>query len=320
MSIEEKKEIEYSVVFLLDKENTNFRAFYNLILDIFTSRHESYEVIIVANGTGGFLRKHFEGEIVSNDLKAIEMDSKTSKAVCMKSVLKESCGKYIVTFESYQQITRKSIEKLLDSIDDKTDIISPWRLNRSDAYFYKLQSDIFNTIVRWVSGSRLHDLSCNVSMFKRDVIEKTDLYGNMYRFLPIYAAQKGFKFKEVECEHYKEHGEPRSAKAGFYYFSVYLNRLIDIFTLYFNTSFSKKPLRFFIGLGSSFVFIGVFFAAYILFEKAAYGYSVGDNPSLLLSAFFMLIGIQSASVGLLGEIIVFTYGRKKKEYVIEKII
>ena len=320
MSTGNKQSVKYSVVFLLDKENENFKSFYESVLNIFSDRQEPFEIIIVANGTGGFLRESFEEELLMDNLKAIEMDSRTSKAICMKSVLKESRGQYIFSFGSYQQITKASINKILDSIDDETDIISPWRLNRFDPFFYKLQSDIFNTVVRWITGSRLHDLSCNVSIFRRDVLEKTDLYGNMYRFLPIYAAQKGFKCKEVKCEHYKEHREPRSASAGFYYLSIYINRVIDVFTLYFNTSFSKKPLRFFIGLGGLFVFVGTLILIAILLKKMAYGYPVGGDPSLLLSAFFMLIGIQSASIGLLGEIIVFTYGRQKKEFVIEKII
>ena len=320
MSADNRQSVKYSVVFLLDKENANFKIFYESVVNICTSRQDSFEVIIVANGTGGFLRELLEEELQAGKLKAIEMDSRTSKAICMKSVLKESSGQYILAFGAYQQLTNNSINKILDSIDNETDIISPWRLNRSDPFFYRLQSKIFNTAVRWIAGSTPHDLSCNVSVFRREVLEKTDLYGNMYRFLPIYAAQKGFSCKEVKCEHNKEHGEPRSAKAGFYHLFIYINRIIDMFTLYFNTSFSKKPLRFFIGLGALFIIVGILISLAILLKKMSYGYPVGDNPSLLLAAFFMLIGIQSASVGLLGEIIVFTYGRMKKDFVIEKII
>ena len=319
MSADNRQSVKCSVVFLLDKENANFKTFYESVVNICSSRQDSFEVIIVANGTGGFLRELLEEELQAGKLKAIEMDSRTSKAICMKSVLKESSGQYILAFGSYQQLTAKSVENMLDTLDGETDIISPWRQNRFDPFFYKLQSNIFNAIIRRVAGSTLHDLSCNVSVFKREVLEQTDLYGNMYRFLPIYAAQKGFKCKEVKCEHYKEHGEPRSAKAGFYYLSVYMNRIIDMFTLYFNTSFAKKPLRFFMALGLSFFLIGLFIIAYIFIQKAV-GHPMGNRPSLLLSNLFMVIGVQIASAGLLGEILVFIHGRKKKEYVIDKII
>jgi len=153
-----------------------------------------------------------------------------------------------------------------------------------------------------------------VKVFKREVLEETDFCGNMYRFLPIVAARKGFKNKEIKCEHYEERG-----KKGFYSLSEYFERLIDIFTLYFNTRFSKKPLRFFSTIGAVFILIGLFITSFVLYQKIFFGYPIGDRPVLLLAILFMVIGTQAASVGLLGEIIAFTHGRARKEYTIEKI-
>lgn len=313
--------VKYSVVFLLDKQNENFFIYLNTIIEIFSSRPDSFEIILIANGTGGFLKELIKKHTIpDHNIKAFEMSNKASHAVCLKSVIKEMNGQFIFVCGAYQQITNESFVKLLDAVDDGTDIINPWRQNRSDPHFYKMQSNLFNAIVRWITGTRMHDLSCNVSVFRRKAIEDTELYGNMYSFFSIYAAQKGFTCKEIRCEHYKEHGEPRLAKAGLYHFAIYINRLIDIFTLYFNTSFSKKPLRFFISIGVFFILIGFVIAMFIVAQKVAYGLPIGNRPILLLSSFFMLIGIQATSVGLLGEIIVFSHGRKKKEFEIEKII
>jgi len=137
----------------------------------------------------------------------------------------------------------------------------------------------------------------------------------MYRFLPIVAVRKGFKTKEVKCEHYQERG-----KTGFYGFSEYVTRLIDIFTLYFNTRFTRKPLRFFSSIGLGFLLIGLLITSSIFAQKFFMGLPIGDRPILLLAIFFIVLGIQAASVGLLGEIIAFTQGRHKKEYTIEKEI
>jgi hypothetical protein len=138
----------------------------------------------------------------------------------------------------------------------------------------------------------------------------------MYRYLPILAAQKGFKIKEVECEHYQEYG----GKSGIANIPEYFTRVIDIITLYFNTRFTRKPLRFFSTIGMLFLGLGLFILFYVFAEKLLFGQSIGDRPILLLSILLMVVGIQTASVGLLGEIIAFTHGRTKKEYTIEEII
>ncbi len=137
----------------------------------------------------------------------------------------------------------------------------------------------------------------------------------MYRFLSIVAARKGFKSKEVKCEHYQERG-----RTGFYSLPAYVERIIDIFTLYFNTRFTRKPLRFFSGLGAVFLVIGLLITSYVFVQKIFMGLPIGDRPLLLLAILFMVLGVQAASVGLLGEIIAFTHGRSSKEYNIEKQI
>lgn len=163
--------------------------------------------------------------------------------------------------------------------------------------------------------SDLNDLSCTVKISLKEVLEETNIYGNMYRFLPIVAAQKGFKTKEVKCQHFQERGE-----TGFYALSDYVTRLIDIFTLFFNTRFIKKPLCFFSSVGLDSLLIGLFIASYVFVEKFFTGHPVGDRPALLLAIFFVVLGVRAASVGLLDEIITFTHERHKKEYTIEKLI
>jgi hypothetical protein len=312
--------VKYSVIFLLERHNEDLLHYLDTLTKAMRERHESFEIIIIAKGTGSFLKNMPYRLHVSHKIKAFEMSNKSSQAMCLKSGFKESSGDIIFVCGSYQHLTEKSYGHLLDSINDGTDIISVWRQNRCISSMYRFQSYLFRTLIRWITGMNLHDLGCNVFAFRREVMEKTELYGNMYRYFPIYAARKGFKHKEVACEPYTIHEQPHEAREGFYDISVYMNKVIDIFTLYFNTSFSKKPLRFFISMGLSFIVIGFVITSFIFSQKFFQGYPVGNRPLLLVSLFFIIIGIQSASVGLLGEIIVFTNGRKKKEFVIEKII
>ncbi len=313
--------MKYSVIFLLEDQNAHFPSYFRTVVRELSSRPESFEVIVIANGTGGFLKNILQELVETHPaLKAFEMTNRTSQAACLKAALTECHGEFIYVCGSYQQVMPESYGKLLDIVSEGADILNPWRQNRFDHPIYRWQSSLFNMLVPWISGSKIHDCSCNVRIFRREVLEQTELYGNMYRFLPILAAQKGFKTEEVKCWHNPEHGEPRRARAGFYNLSIYLGRIIDIFTLYFNTRFNRKPLRFFSAIGMIFVLIGFSAHIYIFTQKFLYGTPVGNRPLLILALLLIVLGIQSASVGLLGEIIVFTQGRNKKEYVIEKII
>jgi len=316
MTNREKERPKYSVILILEEKSSDFINFIEGLHGIFEAAKEPFEILIIANGTEG----HLKNELPKiNDLngrvKAFVLNKKTTQAVCLQAALKESIGEIIVVCGSYQQIKNESFNTLLDALDDKTDIISPWRQKRVDPIFNQFQSKIFNLLSKKITGIDIHDLSCTVKIFRREVLENTRLYGNMYRFLPIVAAQKGYRNKEVKCEHHKEKG-----KTGFYRLSEYVTRIIDIFTVFFTTRFVRKPLRFFSAIGFFFLMLGIGLLLYSLFLKIFLLYPIGEQFEILLAILFMVIGIQAASVGLFGEIFVFTYGRKTPEYTIEKLI
>ena len=309
--------MKYSAIIMLEEQHEDFAEFVQNLHDLLSRKNEPFEIVIVANGTGGFLRNqmdHLQG--CEGNMKVFELNTHVSQAVCLKAGFKESSGEIILACGSYQQITNDSFGWLLDSLDSATDIINPWRKFRVDSRFKQLRSAIYNATVRRIIKSDLHDLNCTVKVFRRKVLDEVQLYGNMYRYMPIIAAQKGYKTKEVECQHYEERG----GMSGISNLPEYFTRIIDIMTLYFNTRFTKMPLRFFSTIGFGFLVTGLLIIAYVFIQKIFLGIPMGCRSILLLSIFFMVLGVQTASVGLLGEIIAFTHGRKKKEYTIEKMI
>ena len=311
--------LTYSVILLLEEPNEDLCGYLESIGRIFAERGERYEILIFANGTEGLLKNKLGnnlGLLNGNNglLRGFAFNKKTSQAVCIKAALRECKGSKIVVCGSYMQIEERSFVGLLDELDDGTDLISPWRRNRIDPWLNQVQSKIFNWLVRMITKSALHDLSCTVKVFRREVIENTDLYGNMFRFLPIVAAQKGYRYKEIPCNHFQEKGP-----TGVYGVSTYLERVFDILTLSFITRFSRKPLRFFSVIGSAFFAAGGIVFLLVLFQRVFFDYPLGDRAMLLASILFMVLGVQAVGVGLLGEIIAFTYGRLKPAYSIEKI-
>ena len=308
------KPIQYSIIVLLEEAEEGFHGFIANLHQVFTARAVSFEILIMANGTEGFLRQQLSLLKPGNGtIKAFAFNKKIPQAVCLKAGLNESIGRIIMVCGSYQQITTDSFYDVLDGLEKGIDVITPSRKHRVDPSFNQVQSKAFNWLARLATGSTINDLSCTVKLFRREVLENIEIYGNMYRFLPILAERKGYKNKEVLCGHHQERGQ-----TGFYRFSEYLSRLVDLFTIFFTTRFAWKPLRFFSAVGATFVLGGLGLLTYVLLEKLVQGVPIGQRPLVLLGLLLAMVGIQAAGIGLLGEIVIFTYGRSRPQYDIEK--
>jgi len=308
-----------SAVVLLEEQYSDFPDFMLNLDRILSSKGREYEIVVIANGTGNFFRSCQDRLFYLNKkMRAFEFGAPVTQAVCLKAIFNEAKGEILAIFGSYQQLSEDSIEKCInamneDTMNEDTDIISPWRQRRVDPAFNQLQSRVFNWMVRRFVGTDLHDFSCTVKVCKRWVLEEIELYGNMFRFLPVLASAKGFTIRELPVEHLQERG-----KIGFYRPSDYITRLLDIFTLFFNMRFSRKPLRFFSAIGIVFIIIGVLLMAGLFVQRTFFGVPIGNRPLLFVSLLITILGVLVSSAGLLGEIIAFTNGRHKKEYMIKK--
>lgn len=305
-----------SIIVLLEEQYSDFPEFLLNLDGILSRNGEEYEILVVANGTGNFFRSIQQRLFCLNRrMRAFEFGAPVTQAVCLKAILNEAQGDTLAIFGSYQQLPDDSIKKCINAMNGDQDIISPWRQGRVDPPLNQLQSRIFNWMVRRFTATELHDFSCTVKVCSRRVLEEVELYGNMFRFLPVLAGARGFTVCELPVAHKQERG-----KTGFYPLSDYFGRLLDIFTLFFNTRFTRKPLRFFSITGGAFIAIGLLTLAMLLVQRAFFGILIGNRPLLFVSLWIMILGILISSAGLLGEIIAFTNGRHKKEYVIEKVI
>jgi len=308
--------MKYSIIIMIDENHAATSDMITSLFHLFSGRKEEFEIILVNNGVGSLISESLEHFFMDDArLKYFELFTRNTEAVCLKMGLKESRGNIIVVYGSYQQISNESLLELLKSIEDGNDVASPWRQHRKDSLFNQIQSKAYNMLINSITKSNLNDLGCKVKIFRREVLEDIEIYGDMYPYLPVLANLKGYKTKEVKCDHYTDH-----SKTGFYGVSMYFNRLVEIFILYFNTRFTRKPLRFFSSIGVMFFVIGVVITGVVFIQKLIFGLPIGDRPILLSAILFMVLGVQAASVGLLGEIIAFVHGRHRKEYSIEKII
>jgi hypothetical protein len=152
-------------------------------------------------------------------------------------------------------------------------------------------------------------------LINKKILSEFKLYGDLHRFIPIFAIRQGLKVKEIDVVQRKEDTQIRLVKPG-----IYLRRILDIVTLFFLVKFTEKPLRFFGLIGSIFLILGGVITTYLAIVRMIGDISLANRPMLLLGILLMVFGLQLFSVGLIGELILYTRAKDIEHYRIEKII
>lgn len=254
-----------------------------------------------------------EGEI---NLVIIKLAKYFGEATALKAGFENSSGCLIMTLPAYEQVKSEELPRLVTlCCDENVDMVISRRWPRLDSVFNRIQSRIFNQIITNLCGQTFKDLGCSVRVFKRRVIDEVQLYGDQHRFLPVLAHQYGFKIREVDVLQSQKDVFQRVYSVG-----VYVRRLLDLLSVFFLVKFSKKPLRFFGLIGTSIFSIGALSTIYLVIERLFYSVPLADRPALMISTLFIVLGVQILSIGLIGEIIIFTHAKKIKEYTVDKII
>jgi hypothetical protein len=169
-------------------------------------------------------------------------------------------------------------------------------------FLRKVPSRIANAFIRWVTGTRVHDLGCSLKVYKREITDEIRLYGEMHRFLVPLAEHQGAHVAELEVNH-----RARTAGVSKYGLSRTVKVLLDLLTVWFFRRYQTKPIYVFGGVGFAMLATSVALSAYVLYQKLALDIWVHRNPLFSIAAFSGLLGVQSLGMGLLAEIIVRTY-------------
>jgi len=277
----------------------------------------SYEFIIVFDGCFPSERQELESLLKENPcaVKIISFSKTYGEAQAIKAAFTESSGKLLLTIPAYFQVSPEGIRKLFNNFNDDIDVLVGQRYPRHDNLLNRFQSIFFHGLINSFSGESFHDISCGIRLMRRQVLERINLYGDMHRFIPLLAIQKGFKSKEIPLLQAKEDIHLRVYGPG-----VYLRRLLDILTLFFLIKFTQKPLRFFGLLGFGISCIGLIITL-ITFVQRWLGYQgLSNRPLFLVGVLFLLIGLQTFFIGLVAEIIIFIHQPAEPNYNIEQII
>lgn len=241
-------------------------------------------------------------------LKHTRLRLQTGKGRALIVALNRSKGDTLVFMDADLQDDPADLPLFLAKIDEGFEFVNGWRKDRQDGLNKTLPSSIFNTLLlKIVLKSPYHDANCGFKAMSREVLEEITLYGDNYRFLPIFAAQSGFKVAEVEVHHSpRVHGE---SKYGFWRI---LTGSFDTLTTYFLYKYSEKPLQFFGAVGGFLFFIGFIFTSWLVYDRLFNGILLYRRPALLAGVMLLIIGVQIIMTGIVAELQVFFYKKLKK--------
>ena len=275
----------------------------------------SFEFIFVLDGRfRGLVEPLRELKRDNPEVCIVVMGRSFGEAAALKAGVLQARGSVLMTLASRPQVEGGGVRELLTQLDEGTDLVVTRRHPRIDSRLNRLQSRAFHGVVRLLTGSRFRDLTCGSRAMRAEVFEELHLYGDFHRFIPILAKQAGFRVKEVDVPQHKEDSRTRV-----FSLTVYLALLLDILTLFFLTRFAQKPLRFFGTLGAATFSAGFAVTAYLaLYRLLGFG-GIANRPLLLLGILMIVFGVQLISIGLVGEIVIFTHAREK-EYRIDTVI
>jgi len=264
----------------------------------------STEVLIIDDGSrdGGFARLK-EAAATRPWLRLIRFRRNFGQTAAMAAGFERARGAYIVPMDADLQNDPDDIPMLLARLEEGFDIVSGWRKNRQDkALSRKLPSKIANSLIGRVTGVRLHDYGCTLKAYRREVLEPVRLYGEMHRFIPVYAKWSGARITEQVVRHHaRKEGKSK------YGLARTLKVLLDLMTVKFLGDYSTKPLYLFGFWGFSFIGGGILSGLVTLIEKIRGGVYAHRNPLLLLAVMLFVVGIQLIGMGLLAELLVRTY-------------
>jgi hypothetical protein len=192
---------------------------------------------------------------------------------------------------------------MIAKLDEGYDMVAGWRRKRSDAMVLrKIPSRIANSVIRRVTGTKIHDLGCSLRVYRREVTDELRLYGEMHRFISVLADNMGARIAEVEVNH-----RPRRAGVSKYGLRRTLKVVLDLITVIFLRRYQTKPIYVFGTLGLGMMFVSFAIAAFVLWEKFQYGVWVHRNPLFILSALAGMVGVQLLATGIVAELIIRTY-------------
>jgi len=308
-----------SVIIPVYDEEENVPGLCDRLFEMLRRLPYSFEVIAVNDGSKDGSLEALRRETEKHpELKVVDFRRNFGQTAALMAGIDYSAGEIIVSIDADLQNDPDDIPMLVAKLAEGYDVVSGWRKDRQDAAVRRvLVSRIANFIISLVSGVKLADYGCTLKAYRRDVVKGIRLYGEMHRFIPIYASWMGARVVEMPVRHHA-----RRFGRSKYGLGRVIKVLLDLMVVKFLDRYFVKPIYVFGGFGLLSLLVSFLAAAYLLYLKFAEGYSMIQSPVLLLAAMTFLVGAMSILMGLLAEILIRTYfeSQARATYAVRELV
>jgi len=316
--------LNLSIIIPLLNEEESLEELFARIDHVCNSHQLSYEVWFVDDGSTDL------SWIIIENMKAqhpqvhgIKFSRNYGKSQALHAAFEKANGDVVITMDADLQDFPEEIPELYAMVKNENyDIVSGWKKKRFDNVMTKnLPSKLFNSAARKVSGVSLHDFNCGLKAYKKQVVKSIDVYGDMHRYIPVLAANAGFRrITEKPVQHQaRPYGSSKFGTERF------VRGFLDLITLWFVSRFGARPMHFFGAVGTLMFIIGFLSALWLGISKlidvshGIYGHLITNNPWFFIALTMMILGTLLFIAGFLGEMIIRS-NRRHENYHIEQVI
>lgn len=308
-----------SVVIPLVDEAGTLEQLHRELAEVAAARGYELQIVLVDDGSTDGSWAAIE-RLAERDPRVLGIRFRRNfgKAAALSAGFDAATGDVIVTMDADLQDSPAEIPKLLAKLHEGFDVVSGWKVDRHDPWHKRWPSKVFNRLVGWLTGVKLHDHNCGLKAFRRDVIHEIRLYGELHRFVPVLAAARGFRVGETGVEH-----RPRQYGRSKYGLSRIPKGLLDLLTVQFITRFGQRPQHWLgsVGLASLlFGFVGMLYLAAtwcwtrMPWQPEGAAVELHNRPALLYSAMLAFFGINLVAIGFVAEMIAALVSRDRDEF------
>ena len=295
---------DVSVFLPVFNEEPNLRPLHDKLDHALAQLGRTAEIIYVDDGsTDGSLT--VLREIAARDprVRVIALRRNYGQTPAMAAGIHAARGRVLIPMDADLQNDPADIARLLDKLDEGYDVVSGWRKNRKDPLFTrKIPSKMANWVISKIGGVPLHDYGCSLKAYTRESLADVQLYGEMHRFIPIYASWSGARVTEIPVEHHA-----RTMGKSKYGLSRTIKVVFDLMTIKFMASYQTKPIYVFGTFGFLAFLVSLLAGLYAVFLKLVHKADFVQTPLPVLTIVMFAVGIQFLLMGLLAEMLVRTY-------------
>jgi len=311
--------MELSVVIPVYNEEENVEPLVSELTTVLSRLQQTYEIVIVDDGSrDGTFAKLRVLLAQRPELTIMRLKRNFGQTAAVAAGLAHASGETVILMDGDAQNDPADIPAMLAKLAEGNDLVAGWRFNRQDPFLNRrLPSMIANRLISWATQVKLHDYGCTLKVMRRTVAKDLRLYGEMHRFIPALAYERGAQIAELKVNH-----RPRLRGQTKYGISRTLRVILDLLTVKFLNTYSTRPAHVFGPIGIVSGVVGFVLSLHLTIQKFVYEVDIGGRPLLLLAVLLIFIGFQFVTMGLLGEMLARTYheSQDRPVYVVGEVL